>query len=65
MKHARRIVILVGACASFASNKLYQEELLKTINEEEYSIEIQIDKLNQQDFSGKACDAYAAINKDV
>ena len=48
-KYARRIGILVGVCTLFDWNKWYQDEMLKTINEEEHNIEIKTGIVNQQD----------------
>ena len=61
----KRIGILSGVCVPFASNKWYQEEFLKTMNEDENNIEIKIATVHHQEYSGKAMVIYATLDKET
>ena len=64
MEHAKRIGIRVGACTLFASNAWCQEDLIKTTNEKEDDVEIEIEKSYQHECSGKSMVVRATIDKE-
>ena len=64
MEHAKRIGMLVGACASLVSNSWCQEDLIKKTNEKEHDVEIEIEKSHQHECSGKSMVLRATIDKE-
>ena len=64
MKHAKRIGILVGACAPCVLNTSFQDESNRITKEKENNTEINIEKVRPQEYSVVVMVVYATINKD-
>ena len=64
LKRVKKIGMLVGVCAPFASREWYQKDIATIIEEEACDVEIKIEDVCQQDHVGRAVVVHATADKE-
>ena len=64
LKHVKKVGMLVGVCAPYASKVWCQQDIARSIEEEVNNVEIKIEHACQQDYVGKAVVACVTIDKE-
>ena len=64
MKRAKRFGMLVGVCVLFSSKEWNQQDIESSIKEHENNIEIRIENVHQQEFTGRALVVHGMMDKE-
>ena len=64
LKHVKKMGMLVGACAPFASKAWCQKDIASSIEEDVKNIEIKIENACQQDYVGIAVVVCVTLDKE-
>ena len=64
LKHVKKIGMLVGVCAPFASKAWYQKDIESSVELEINNAEIKIENAFQQDYARRAVVVHVTMNKE-